>query len=293
MRKLMGGAALVGGTVAGAAITSLVILGPTLGVTPFGGSAPTDTPRAFDLPSALSARAHLPRHPAGALGAPDGAAFAKGGAPALPFAGGSATGGPTVLRGGKTTLASAPAVIRGASTGRPAPGIGNGTVQVPVPIPGGAAIGPSPTPGGTAGGVSLGGPATPPETDAGNAPPASATAPPASPTTPKDDESSVAAATDDEPAPAEDQSPAIDALIRNAERKRGRHGVVPPGLVKALARHGEGNDTAPAPDEGTPAEDSSTTDRDAGEGEARGRNDDGGDGRDRRHGRGSGEESDG
>src|SRR3954447_14768628 len=114
MRKLFGGAALIGGSLSGAAIASLVLLGPTLGVSPFGRSAPAEAPRTFSLPSGLSARAQLSRHNrAGALGAADGATLATGGISELPVVGGSATGGPTVLRPGGAARADAtPGVSR-------------------------------------------------------------------------------------------------------------------------------------------------------------------------------------
>src|SRR5437868_12062025 len=118
MRNLIGGAALIGGSLSGAAIASLVFLGPTLGVTPLRHSEPVELPRAFDLPSGLSARAQLSRqNRAVALGAVNGAALAKGGALAVPFAGGSATGAPTtLLRTGGATRAG------GAAPGATAPG---------------------------------------------------------------------------------------------------------------------------------------------------------------------------
>ena len=323
MRSLIGGAALIGGSLTGAAVASLVFLGPTLGVSPFddGGGSTTRIPRAFDLPSGLTGRADLSqRDQTGAL--------------VLPVAGGSATGGPTAtLRlGGSDRIAggtSAPGRVlggtrtpigndgqqglAGASIGRPLAGSTGGggntgagaqapaiqaPVTTPVTTPAGSTDAPPPT---SSSGDDSSGSGSGSSSDAGSG-----------------DDSGIGGASTDDPTPVtppaknKGQANSTNVLAKKVGAwvaKKG--GETSKGLANALKRHGvtvavttsvstvstgDSSTTSSTPDDaGTaapePAE-GGEQGRGTGEEQAGGRNNGNGDKRGKRHGRWSDEGSD-
>ena len=340
MRNLVGGAALICGSLTGAAIASLLFLGPTLGVSPFGHDSPRSAPRTLDLPSGLSARAKLSRHNrAGALGAAGGAAFATGSVVPLPVGGGSATGGPTVLRPGGAARADSSSGVPSGAGPQPFGGsfTGSGVVGSSTPSrgaekpSGGGGAGNAPSGGGSAGGSGSAGsgssgggsdgggqgsipaPVTPPTTSGEQTAPTGAGSQSGSTGTgaTTGDGSGTSGASSGDPTPVtppptkthDGNSTAV--LIAKVARKGGEGNK---GLANALGRHGipfatgattgSTSDAAPATtsdesdDAGAPSTDSSKQGRGTGYDQARGRHDDGGDGRGGRPGRGSGEESD-